>query len=70
MVKTIKSQKARLNNGSKAGVIITHLSNRFDSFNHEFLLAKFRPYDPDNNSVAFMRSYLPNRLQSCKTNNS
>ena len=46
------------------------LSKAFDSLNHEFLLAKLEAYGLDNNAVSFMRSYLTNRLQSCKINNS
>ena len=31
------------------------------------LLAKLKVYGLENNSVTFMRSYLTNRLQRCKT---
>ena len=51
-------------------VIIMDLSKAFDSLNHELLLAKFKAYDLDGNSVTFMKSYLINRLQRCKINNS
>ena len=66
----IESWKVRLNNGSKVGVIIIDLSKAFDSLNHELLLAKLKTYGLDSNSVSFMKSYLTNRLQCCKTNNS
>ena len=46
------------------------LSKAFDSLNNELLLAKLEAYDLDNNAVSFMRSYLTNRLQRCKINNS
>ena len=46
------------------------LSKAFDSLNHELLLAKLKAYGLDPNSVTFMKSYLTNRLQRCKTNNS
>ena len=46
------------------------LSKAFDSLNHELLLAKLKAYGLDNNSVNFMKSYLTNRLQRCKINNS
>ena len=42
------------------------LSKAFDSLNHDLLGA----YGLDNNAVSFMRSYLTNRLQRCKINNS
>ena len=46
------------------------LSKAFDSLNHELLLAKLKTYGLDSNSVSFMKSYLTNRLQRSKTNNS
>ena len=58
------------NNGSKAGVIILDLSKAFGSLNHELLLAKSKAYGLDSNSVTFMKSYITNRLQRCKINNS
>ena len=42
----------------------------FVSLNHELLLAKLKTYGLVNNSVILMKSYLTNRLQPCKTNNS
>ena len=66
----IKSLKLRLNNGSKVGVIIMDLPKAFDSLNHELLLTKLKAYRLDSNSVTFMKSYLTNRLQRCKINNS
>ena len=46
------------------------LSKAFDSLNNELLLAKLKAYGLDSNSVTFMKSYLTNRLQRCKINNS
>ena len=66
----MKSWKVSLNNGSKVGVILMDLSKAFDSLNHDLLLAKLEAYGLDNNAVSFMRSYLTNRLQRCKINNS
>ena len=70
LLRMIESWKVRLNNGSKVGVIIMDLSKAFDSLNHELLLAKLKAYGLDSNSVTFMKSYLTNRLQRCKINNS
>ena len=69
LLRIIESWKAKLNNGSKVGVIIMDLSKAFDSLNHDLLLAKLEAYGLDNNAVKFMRSYLTNRLQRCKINN-
>ena len=66
LLRMIKSRKAKLNNGSKVGVIIMDLSKAFDSLNHDLLLTKLEAYGLDNNAVSFMRSYLTNRLQRCK----
>ena len=65
-----ESWKFRLNNGLKVGVIIRNLSKAFDSLNHELLLAKLKVYGLDSNSVTFMKSYLTNRLERCKINDS
>ena len=59
----IESWKAKLNKGSKVGVITMDLSKAFDSLDHDLLLAKLETYGLDNNVVHFMRSYLTNRLQ-------
>ena len=66
----MKSWKVSLNNGSKVGVILMDLSKAFDSLNHDLLLAKLEAYGLYNNPVSFMRTYLTNRLQRCKINNS
>ena len=66
----IETWKAKLKNRSKVGVIIMDLSKAFDSLNHDLLLAKLEAYGLDNKAVSFMRSYLTNRLQNCKINNS
>ena len=68
LLRMIESWKAKLNNGSKVGVIIMDLSKAFDSLNHGLLLAKLEAYGLDNNAVSFMRKYLTNRLRCCKIN--
>ena len=55
-----ESWKAKLNNGSKAGVIIMDLSKAFDSLNLDLLLAKLEAYVLDNNAVSFYEK-LPNK---------
>ena len=46
-----------------------NLSKAFDSLNHELLIAKLKCYGLDQNAVEFFRSYLSNRYQCCKINN-
>ena len=70
LLRTIESWKAKLNNGSKVGVIIMDLSKAFDGLNQDLLLAKLEAYVLGNNAVSFIRSYLTNRLQRYKINNS
>ena len=60
----IESWKAKLNNGSRVGVIIMDLSKAFDSLNHDLLLTKLEAYGLDNNAVSFMRSYLINKASA------
>ena len=62
LLKTIESWKAKLNNGSKLGVIIMDLSKAFDSLNHDLLLAILDSHGLDNNAVSFMRTYRTSRL--------
>ena len=70
LLRMIESWKFRLNNGPKVGVIILDLFTAFDSMNHELLVTKLKAYGLDSNSVTFMKSYLTNRFQRCKINNS
>ena len=70
LLRMIETWKAKLKNRSKVGVIIMDLSKAFDSLNHDLLLAKLEAYGLDNKAVSFMKSYLTNRLQHCKINNS
>ena len=66
----IKSSKARLNNGSKVGIILMDLSKSFNSVNYELLLAKLKAYGSESNSVTFPKNYLTKKLQHYKINNS
>ena len=71
LLRMIESCKVRLNNGSKVGeIIIMDLSKAFNNLNHELLLTKFKGYGLDIKSMIFKKSYLKNRFQCCKINNS
>ena len=61
--------KTKLNMGQKVGVIYMDLSKAFDSLDHELLIAKLKCYGLDQNAVECFRSYVPNRYQCCKINN-
>ena len=55
--------------GYKVGGIYMDLSKAFDSLNHELLIAKLKCYGLDQNEVEVFKSYLSNRYQCCKINN-
>ena len=44
-------------------------SKVFANLNHELLIAQLKCYRLDQNTVEFFRSYLSNRYQCCKINN-
>ena len=62
----IETWKSKLNVGHKIGAIIMDLSKAFDTLNHDLLLAKLKAYGFDAKSVAFLKSYLSDRQQRCK----
>ena len=65
----IENWKAAIDNNKKAGAVLTDLSKAFDSLNHELLLAKLDAYGFDEPSLNFIHSYLLNRKQRTKVNN-
>ena len=54
----------------KAGALLTDLSKAFDCLNHELLIAKVESYGFDQLSLMYIYSYLPDRKQRTKVNNS
>ena len=64
-----KWQKA-LDDGKIAGALLTDLSKAFDCLNHELLIAKLEAYGFDNSSLNYIYSYLSDRKQRTKVNNS
>ena len=65
----IETWKTKLKISHKVGVIYMDLSKAFVSLNHELLIAKLRCYGLDQNVVEFFNSYLSNRYQCYKINN-
>ena len=59
-----------MDNGNFAGSLLTDLSKAFDCLNHELLIAKLEAYGFDNESLAYVYSYLSNRKQMTKINTS
>ena len=69
LLKMIEAWKTKLKINHKVGVIYVDLSKVLDSLNHEWLIAKLRCYGLDQNAVEILKSYLSNRYQRCKINN-
>ena len=51
------------------GILLTDLSKAFDCVNHTLLIAKFAAYGLDEISLKFLLSYLKNRTQKVRINN-
>ena len=62
--------KKGLDQGKAIGALLTDLSKAFDCINHELLLAKMEAYGFDHSSLSYVHSYLTNRKQRTKINNS
>ena len=69
MVMLDKWHKA-MDNGKFAGALLTDLSKAFDCHNHELLIAKLEAYGFDQSSLSYIYSYLSDRKQRTKVNNS
>ena len=69
MVMLDKWHKA-MDNGKFAGALLTDLSKAFDCLNHELLIAKLEAYGFDQSSLSYIYSYLSDRKQRTKVNNS
>ena len=66
----IEKWRKALDERNIAGALLTDLSKAFDCLNHELLIAKLEAYGFDHSSLAYIYSYLSNRKQRTKVNNS
>lgn len=66
----IDKWKKAMDSGKLAGAVLTDLSKAFDCLNHEFLIAKLEAYGFDQSSLTYIYSYLSERKQRTKVNNS
>ena len=69
LLQIIEIWKTKLNIDHNIGVIHVNFCKAFDSLNHELLIAKLECYGLDQHVVEFFISYLSNRYQYCKINN-
>ena len=65
----IERWKSALDKNKIAGALLTDLSKAFDCLNHELLLAKLDAYAFSKTSLALISSYLSERKQRTKINN-
>ena len=62
--------KKAIDHKEYAGGILTDLSKAFDCLNHELLIAKLHVYGFDENSLKLIHSYISERKQKTRVNNS
>ena len=68
MITLIEKWKKSVDNGGAFGALLTDLSKAFDCLPHELLIAKLDAYGFDKSSLKLMHSYLSNRKQRVKIN--
>ena len=68
LITLIEKWKKSVDNGGAFGALLTDLSKAFDCLPHELLIAKLDAYGFDKSSLKLMHSYLSNRKQRVKIN--
>ena len=66
----IEKWKSATDKGKSFGALLTGLSNAFDCLPHDLLIAKLHAYGFSLAALRLVRSYLSNRKQSTKINES
>ena len=66
----LEKWKKNLDRKGKAAALLTDLSKAFDCLNHELLIAKLDAYGFSHSALTLIYSYLRNRWQRTKVNNS
>ena len=70
LIVLIKTWKKALDSKYNAGVVLTDLSKAFHRLNHKLLISKLNAYGFHNVAIKFIYSYLEDRKQRTKVNNS
>ena len=65
----VEKLKKGLENSGIGGILLTDLSKAFDCLKHDLLIAKLAAYGFDQPSLCFIFSYLSDRTQRTKVNN-
>ena len=66
----LEKWRKSVDKGGYAGGVLMDLSKAFDTLNHDLLIAKLYTYGFDKNALRLIKSYLTNRWQRTKINNS
>ena len=69
LIRLLESWKKCLDEGKFVGAVLMDLSKAFDCVPHDLLIAKMHAYGFDFHTLTFFYSYLKNRKQSVKINN-
>ena len=70
LIAFIEKWKSAVDKGKSFGALLTDLSKVFDCLPHELLIAKLHAYGFSLSALRLMYSYLPNRKQRTKINES
>ena len=70
LISLLERWKQTLDKNGYAAAMLMDLSKAFDTLNHELLLAKLHAYGFSKSAIKLVHSYLKNRWQRTKINNS
>ena len=69
LIRLVENWKEKLDQNFYVGALITDLSKAFDCIPHDLLIAKLSSYGFSRNSLCYINSYLKNRKQCVRINN-
>ena len=69
LIRLIENWKQSLDSKKFVGAVVMDLSKAFDCIPHELVIAKMHAYSFELNTLVFFYSYLKNRKQNVKINN-
>ena len=69
LIRLLEEWRRNLDDNLLVGAVLMDLSKAFDCIPHDLLLAKLEAYGLDINALTFIYSYLKNRKQSVRLNN-